>query len=242
MEAIEILYEFELPDASEESFAIRLEPETLLDLRPLPEPLPDWTRLGFEQCPNCPLEQSARPHCPLAARLSTIVAPFEKLVSYDTVHLRVVTQERTIRQETTVQKGLGSLMGLVIATSGCPHTTFLRAMARFHLPLAGVEESAFRAIATFLVARYLAEQEGLPVERGMGRLKEIYENLREVNRSVARRLAAASRSDSSLNAIVKLDLYAIAVPRAIDTSLKDLRAVLLPVLEPIGPARRRERG
>ena len=54
-------------------------------------------------------------------------------------------------------------------------------------------------------------------------LKEIYDELRIVNKSLGERLQSASESDSTLNAMVLLDVYAIMIPDAIEESLEDLR-------------------
>ena len=57
--------------------------------------------------------------------------------SSERIRLEVTTTDRFVAQDTSAQKGISSMMGLIIATSGCPHTAFLRPMARFHQPLAG---------------------------------------------------------------------------------------------------------
>ena len=90
----------------------------------------------------------------MAANIVNIVEPFDRLLSYDEVHVDVTTEERMISLETTAEEGISSLMGLVIATCGCPHTAFLKPMARFHLPLASKEETIFRAASMYLLAQY----------------------------------------------------------------------------------------
>ena len=155
-----VYYNFRLPDGSEEGFHLRLDPETLELRGNTPEVSPEWTKLDFHQCPNCPLNVEEHPDCPLALRLVNLVQRFDGLLSHEKVEMEVVTEERTITQKTTAQRGISSLMGLVIAASGCPHTALLRPMARFHLPFASNEETVYRATSMYLLAQYFLKKEG----------------------------------------------------------------------------------
>jgi len=65
-------------------------------------------------------------------------------------------------------------MGLVIATSGCPHTLFLKPMARFHLPLASVTETIYRASAMYLTAQYFLKQDGKEVDFSLNNIRKIF--------------------------------------------------------------------
>jgi hypothetical protein len=45
-----------------------------------------------------------------------------------------------------------------VATSGCRYTAYFKPMARFHLPFANEEETAYRAISMYLLSqRFLNE-------------------------------------------------------------------------------------
>lgn len=231
-----IEYRFRLQDNSEELFTIRLDSQTLEPLpEPDPEPLPDWTALSFTQCASCPLTEASSPHCPVAACLAPIVQRGERLLSIDLVNLQVTTSERIIIQKTTAQRALGSLMGLVIATSGCPHTAFFKPMARFHLPLANEEETIFRATATYMLAQYFIKNEGGQADFNLEKLTDMYRTIQEVNLAMAKRMRSASKTDSSVNAIVLLDMYAKALPYVIKQSLEELRYLFIPFLTTIGP-------
>ena len=124
MKTIVIQYCFRLPDNSSEDFKLELNPRNLEMTGNIPQSLPGWTRLNFHQCPHCPLDVVTDPYCPLAANIVNIVQRFDGLISYDKIRVDVITRERRISQDTTVQKGISSMMGLVIATCGCPHTAF----------------------------------------------------------------------------------------------------------------------
>ena len=58
-----------MPDGSREDFRLELNASTLELEGNIPEPLPQWTKLDFHQCPNCPLDISTHPHCSLAANI-----------------------------------------------------------------------------------------------------------------------------------------------------------------------------
>lgn len=223
MSVVTIRYEMVLPDGSRESFSLPLDSVDLSLAWPLPEVKPEWTALDFHQCPNCPLSPEIHPDCLLAIRIVEILKHSNRLVSHDRVHLEVVTDERVVSQETTAQRAFSGLLGLVFATSGCPHSMFLRPMARFHLPLASEEETIYRATSMYLLAQYFLKKEGKKVDFDLGGLLERYKNLQIVNRTMVDRLKAASETDSSINAIVLLDAYAKFLPFAIKESLEELR-------------------
>jgi hypothetical protein len=230
MDMLPIRYRFTLLNGRQETFELVIDRRTLELTAPAPQTAPGWAQLAFHQCPNCPLKADAHPLCPAAAKLADIVPRFEPLLSYDTVRLEVETEERTIVGETTAQQALSSLLGLIMATSGCPHTEFLKGMARFHLPLASEEETLFRSVATYLLAQHLRQRAGAPADPELAGLQRIYAALRLVNAAFTKRLRAAGRADATLNALVLLDVFAILVPSAVDESLGDLEATLQPML------------
>jgi hypothetical protein len=230
MENVAIRYCFTLGDGSQKVYDMELDGQSLELVDSVPENLPSWTTLDFNECPHCPLPIDTHPHCPLAVRLVNIVEPFDRLLSYDKVHIDVITKERSISQDTTAEQGIGSLMGLVIAASGCPHTAFFGPMARFHLPLASEDETIYRAASMYLLAQYFLKKEGHEADLELKGLTEIYRNIQVVNAYVVKRLRAAMQKDSSLNAIVLLDMYAKTLSYAIEESLEGLRYLFSPFL------------
>jgi hypothetical protein len=231
MTPLALRYRFSLLNGRHEVFELVINRQTLELERAAPQPAPPWARLEFHQCPNCPLKPDAHPLCPAAAKLADVVPRFEPLLSYDRVRVEVETEERTVVGETTVQQALSSMLGLIMATSGCPHTEFLKAMARFHLPLATEEETLFRSVATYLLVQHLRERAGRAPDPELAGLQQIYSELRTVNASFTRRIRAAGRADATLNALVLLDVFAILVPTAVEESLGELGVTLQPVLD-----------
>jgi hypothetical protein len=219
---LEIEYRFILPDDKKISFRFSFNRETMLIDNHYPEDLPAWTKLVFHQCSHCPLAPVEHSHCPLAYQLVSIIKHFNEAMSYDTVQLEVLTERRNISKTTSLQDALSAILGLIIPTSGCPHTAFFRPMARFHLPLADTDETIYRATSMYLLAQYFRKKNGKEGELDFEGLKTIYQNMQILNGAIAQRLRAATQTDSSVNALVLLDMFALALPFALEESLEEL--------------------
>lgn len=231
METLSVRYRFTFADGSQEVFDFQLDSENLeLSINNIPETLPSWTALSFHQCPNCPLKTDTHPYCPLAVNIASIVMHFDRLISYEKIHVDVITEERMVSQDTTAQRAVGSLMGLVIANSGCPHTSFFRPMARFHLPLANIQETIYRAASSYLLAQYFLKQEGRNADFELYGLKKIYDTIHIVNKAMVRRLQSVSKSDLPANAVILLDLYTKMFPYAIEETLEEIHYLFAPFL------------
>jgi hypothetical protein len=215
-----IAYHFQFPDGGNESFVVG---EDGTDS--LPEALPDWTALEFHQCANCPLAVASTPHCPMAVNFVKLVDVFGQRQSYDPVETQIEMAERTVSKSTTVQRAVGSLMGLLAAASDCPHVDFLKPMLHFHLPFSSEEETIYRVTSTYLLSQYFEQQENRPHDWSLESLKRNYQRLQIVNAAMANRLRSLHQTDSAVNALVLLDLLAKALPYTIDEALEELRPI-----------------
>ena len=124
--------------------------------------------------------------------------------------------------DTSAQRVLSSLLGLILALSDCPVTAFLKPMARFHLPFASEEETLFRSVSAYLLRQYFQRLRGAPVDLDLSGLAARYRALEVVNQSLAERLRAASSRDATINAITLLDIFTKVLPVSIDRSLAQL--------------------
>ncbi|HYD79184.1 MAG TPA: hypothetical protein VEC06_05200 [Paucimonas sp.] len=211
----DVNYRFQFDDGSAASFGVA-PVGTAGDL-------PSWTALGFHQCPNCPLSVAAVPRCPMAASFVPLVSAFGARLSYEPVTVHVESRDRIVTKTTTVQAAVGSLMGLLAATSGCPRMDFLKPMAHFHLPFASEDETIYRVASMYLLAQYFVCRSGAEPDWQLGKLKANYQELQQVNAAMAARLREVSERDGTLNALVLLDLLAKALPYSIDDMLEDVR-------------------
>jgi hypothetical protein len=229
MKTLTFQYRFTFPDHSE-NFEITLDPRKIELIAAAPELYPQWVNLDFHQCSNCPFDAREIPHCPLTANVFHIVTRCSHAMSYNEIHLEVITPERIISRDTTVQRALSSLFGLVIASSSCPHTRFFRPMARFHLPVSSEEETVYRMTSMYMLAQYFRKQSGKDPDFEMRGLKKICQDIEIVNASISKRLRAASQTDSAVNAVILLDVFAKALPWAIEASLEEVGYLFEPYI------------
>ncbi len=215
-----IRYRFDLPDGSQKTLDFAFDPGDFRLTNTVPAEPPFWTELGFNQCANCPLSAAEHAHCHAALQMVDAVETLKELVSFDTLGVTVVQVERTIYAQTSAQQAMCSVLGLIMATSGCPWTDRLRPMARFHLPFASEAETVYRSVCMYLLARELVGANDTP---GFAALEELYKNLHVVNRDMSRRLGAATRTDPARNAMALLDSYTTLLPAALECSLDELK-------------------
>lgn len=220
---IAIEYSFLFQDGSRKCFRISLDGAihaAACEVAP-----PAWTALRQHQCPSCTLSPATHLCCPIAVQLAQVVETFADCSSFENVAVTVTTEQRVYSKTTTLQQGVSSLTGLLMATSGCPVMEYLKPMARFHLPFASVEETEFRMLSMFLVAQLKRQAKGLEPDWTLEGLKAVYGKVSEINANFAKRLREVAKNDANINALVNLDCFAKAVPWAVRTSLNDLDAL-----------------
>ncbi len=222
MSKLLITYKVATPDSRERVFNLELNGDTAeLTQAPNANP-PAWAELAFHQCEGCPLSASTR-YCPAALHLANVIDGFGDLVSYDKVRVTVESEERAVIATLSAQQALASLMGLIMASSGCPRTAVFRPMARFHLPFSSESETAYRVASMYLVAQQFKARNGEAADFTLENLESVYRGMHAVNRGMAQRLRAASRQDAIVNAVVLLDVYSSLVPVAIHDILDEMK-------------------
>jgi hypothetical protein len=223
-------YTFTFASGEQKSFVVRCDNRTLLLLRDDPPTPPAWTDLSFHKCANCPLNEAEHPRCPAALSLVEVVRVFGGSVPHQQVEVKIESEARAYVKKTSLQEALSSLIGLYMATSGCPVIGKLRPLVRQHLPFASVEETLYRVLSMYLLAQYMMARHGGQPDWSFAKLGKIYEGIHTVNDSFSQRLAAAGRN-ASLNAVATLDLFANAISCAIDEqALGDMEELFLPYL------------
>jgi hypothetical protein len=220
---VQFCYRFAFGNAREREFMLRLDPQTLaLQVSP-PDALPDWTLLDFNKCSNCPLGADTK-RCPIAVNLVEMIAEFGAEKSFEEVTVTVETPARTYSRVTTLQKGISSMLGIVMATSGCPILDRLRPNVRFHLPFATGLETFVRSISMHLIGNFFAMRRGKTVAPTLDALLELYSEVTKVNKGFSARLLAASESDANVNALVILHTYGDGLQYYVFSSLEELEA------------------
>lgn len=214
-------YKFQFDDGKEKEFSALLDARTLRLLTPPMPVKPAWTMLEYEKCENCPLGPENE-RCPVAVNLSHLVDEFKYSTSYDKTWVVVEGPERTYAQETSVQNGLASVMGIIMVTSGCPVLDNLRPMVRFHLPFATAVESVYRIISMYLLSQLFRMKAGEEPDWNLESLGELYRQIGKVNKGLWKRLSKASNFDANVNAVIVLNTFGDAIRFSLRKDLEDL--------------------
>jgi hypothetical protein len=218
---IRYTYKFAFDDGSEKHFEIALDAQTLDLLENTEGEKPEWTKLKFSQCENCPLPDSVE-YCPVAVNLARLVDSFQDQASYEAALVTVETAQRTYVKRTTLQKGLSAILGIYMSTSNCPVMDNLRPMTRFHLPFANAIETFFRSISSYLMAQFLLMKRGKEPDWELKGLREIYKAVNQVNKGMSQRLLDATKKDANVNAVVILHSFGDGISYFIDSGLADI--------------------
>lgn len=230
MEPRQIIYRFEFSAENTREFTVNIDTNGNAIQEILSVELPEWTDLGFAKCSHCPLQDFEHAKCPLAVQIVQAIEAFQAVISFDHVCLSVVTEERTITQSTSVQRALSSLMGLLMATSGCPYTDYFKPMALFHLPLASADETVYRASSMYMLAQYYRAKAGQETDVTLDGLKQIYHYMAELNRCMVKRIRGAIKQDAAVNALVLLDFFVKSFSYSIEDELEEFQGLFRPFL------------
>ena len=204
-DAIVYRYTFIRGGSEKKEFTVRLDKGTLKGI-PVPrDARPDWTKLDFHKCRTCPLDPVRHAHCPVAANIADFVEFLRDIKSFETVDVRVESQQRVYIKRTTMQVAASALLGLLMATSGCPVLDRLRPMAELHLPFSGPEETVFRLVTMYLAAQYFRRKNGEEADPGLEGLTRFLDEIQRVNTDFVGRLRAIRIEDASLNALDTLN-------------------------------------
>jgi hypothetical protein len=230
----QVTYRFFVSSDERTSVELTFEPRTYRVTVPADAEAPEWAKLTYQRCPNCNLSD-AEAYCPAAIALAQFLPKFSARASYEKAVVEVETPNRTVVAKTTFQNGMAGLIGLAMATSGCPRTRFLRPMARTHLPFATDEETVYRSLAFHLLSQYVAHGRGdAPIALSLAQLKTDYAELSIVNSAMAERIRGAIQRDAAVNAVIIRESFALITPENIDGGFEDIRALF--VVEADAPA------
>ncbi len=215
-------YIFVFPDGNQKSFKIALNTFSL-SLNTCPVSPPKWAWLKHHQCKPCSLSAAVHTFCPAALAITSLVTTFQDTVSHKACVVSCVSKDRTVTKETTVQDGLASILGLLMATSGCPIMDFFRPLAMFHLPFSTVDETIFRVFTTYMLRQYYRRSEKQNAGIELKDIKKHYTLVKQVNNGMLERIRDITQFDADKNAIVTLDSLAQILEMEIDTNLESLR-------------------
>jgi len=233
-ERIQYRYTFRFANGVEKQFEVNLDATTLELVPAVQAPRPDWTKLRYCQCEQCPLGDTVE-YCPVAVNLSGLVENFKDAVSFESTSVTVETAQRTFSKQTTLQQGLSSIIGIYMVTSGCPVMDRLRPNVRFHLPFASGEETIYRAVSMYLTAQYFRMRRGETPDWTLEHLAEVYKGVWLVNKGITQRLAHASSKDANVNAVIVLSMFGSNLDDYLEDSLKEIEPLFSDHTKPTQP-------
>ncbi len=245
-EAVTFQYVFHFRNGTTQTFDIVLDDRLQLENFPADGEYPEWTELDNHKCPGCTLDSAEVRYCPAAAGIAELLEHFKDLSSTDRARVEVHTKERTYVKEADLQEGLFSLMGVIMPASGCPALSFLRPMARFHLPFSSIDETVVRSVCFFLLRQYFSKGPKQAFDAYLDELNANYETLQVVNECLIKRIRPVERSgDVSKNAVVILMVLSQTMSMELKSHLRSLEYLFAelsnPLSSPAGLSRARIR-
>jgi len=220
-EAISFRYKFIFRENLVKNIDVKLDKKTLNLIQTQKASYPKWTRLEFFKCPNCSLDADHHRFCPIANNIVDLVDFFGASISYNEVDLVIQSEERKYMKHTTLQQGISSLLGIYMVTSGCPAMEKLKPMVSNHLPFATLKETQYRVLSMYLLAQYFLSKRGKKPDWELKHLVKIYDDIQIVNKSFFQRLSHSKIKDATLNALIKLDLFAKLISASINKNALD---------------------
>jgi hypothetical protein len=203
-----VKYEFLFKNDRIETIELTFNKDTL-SMEPFPiENNPPWTQLACKQCKVCTLKAEEHSYCPVARNLSYVLLKFRNDVSHNKATIRVTTADRITEKEATMEEGVSSIMGLIMATSGCPILDKFKPMAFIHLPFSNEIETILRAISMYFVGQYLRSKKNLAPDWGLKNFNAMYAKVNQVNIDFSERVRQIPGRDANINALILLDFFA----------------------------------
>ncbi|SER09857.1 hypothetical protein SAMN04244573_02871 [Azotobacter beijerinckii] len=218
--------EYHITLDEQHAFSYRIELERGYD-RTHAEAAPGWTRLEYQQCSNCPLSPAQYSHCPAALDLQGVIEDFLGLPAFQKAQVRVCTPEREYRKQVSLEEGVRSLLGVIMATSACPRLARLRPMAQQHLPFASQQEFALRAVSLYLARQYFNCRERRHADWELKGLVRLFQQLQLVNQAFWQRIHATCGGDSNLKAFLTFFSMASSMSYSLEIQLAKIRPLVM---------------
>ncbi|MDY6914769.1 MAG: hypothetical protein SVM86_00425 [Candidatus Cloacimonadota bacterium] len=133
--------------------------------------------------------------------------------------VEVISRNRNYVKTTSLQRGVSSMIGIYMVSSGCPILAQLKPMVKFHLPFANLKENMYRAVSMYLIKQFVRKRKGMQAEFDLKGLVKIYEHVHTVNESFHRRLSTIKGEDANVNALIILDNFTDYINFSVEENL-----------------------
>ena len=191
------------------------------------EPVTDWTRLDYQKCTNCPLQSSEHECCPAAVDLKAVVEDFKGLPAFRKAWANVRTEEREYSKLVNLEVVIRSLLGVIMATSGCPILNRLKPMARNHLPFATDTEFVLRSVSMYVLREFFKQREGLVPDWELTALTNDFSELQLVNQALWHRIHDVCAGDTNLKAFLSFFSMSSSMTYSLDAQLEKVRPLTM---------------
>lgn len=187
----------------------------------------DWTRLDYHKCTNCPLKSSEHANCPAAVDLQSVVEDFKGLPAFRKAWTHVRTDEREYSKLVNLEVAMRSLLGVIMATSGCPILSRLKPMARNHLPFASDSEFVLRTVSMYVLRELFKQREGQQPDWELKALTRDFAELQLVNQALWHRIHDVCAGDTNLKAFLSFFSMASSMTYSLDAQLEKVRPLIM---------------
>jgi len=222
MEKMVVTYDFHFPDETNQSYTIEIDKATVSLIKEKNPNPPAWTNLESNKCSHCPLNSKDFPQCPIALNLAEVVEAFSKQISFAEAVVKVTTAERIYIKKVSLQEGIFSIFGLIMATSSCPYMKFLKPLARFHLPFSTSEETIVRSVSMHLLKQYFIAKHGGSPDLTLQELEKSYKEITKVNQGILSRIRGLTTGDADANGLTILQNFSQLLTMAISNDLSKI--------------------
>jgi hypothetical protein len=139
--------------------------------------------------------------------LAPVVAAFHDTWSCETVEVAVATSTRLVTKRTGLQDALSGVVGLTLATSGCPRLAPLRPLALTALPFGELHEMFAHMATLYAFGQIRRHQRGLTADWTFAGLAALTADIATVYQDLLYRLEEVSHKDAVRNALLQQHCY-----------------------------------
>jgi len=183
--------------------------------------LPDWTLLGFHQCPNCPLNEKRIKRCPAASALSGLVQNFTAVVSFQKVELVIFRPNGQFSVRGSAQMIVFALLVEFVSRAKCPYLFDPSADKSFFFLCLDVDQLLFRFFSNFLIQHHLLSSgEPDPNAVNWKRFQQYMGETRIALEGLLERIQASCEEDANINALTGVISISKLIEEHWDDSLR----------------------
>lgn len=222
---MEVKYDFEFDGGKELNYKIDIDRHGMRENINNNTP-PEWAALTHCQCSNCPLSENDTSVCPAAYDIQDVIEDFQSIPANHKANIKVIASDRSYSKRTTVEEGLRSLMGLVLATSQCPILSQLKPMAMHHMPFSSSNEFILRSVSVYLLQQYFEYRGENAPDWDLKGLINRNKQLQLVNQALWQRVHLDNNNDSNLKTLLSFFSMSSSVSVSLEAQLQKLKASL----------------